>query len=288
MTLAKKMSQLARQAGGSHKTLYDRVRMVRAFCTFLQKLNIQIKQLDHIKSKYFELYVAERLSAGIDKRTVQNELAALRKVLRLAGREKLMNNERLSNKGLGVSQTDRSGKKAAIPDTLFQEVLAKVYQKDLGLATTLKLARLLGLRSQEAVQCSQSLATWQKALIRGDEYLPVVFGTKGGKPRKVRIIDREEIMKTVQTAIMLAKQQNGRVINKPNLKTAMTYWHNHLSRLGLNGKYSPHSLRYAWVQDATRYYKAEGYSENEAYALASMDVGHGDGRGRYVRRVYGK
>lgn len=33
-------------------------------------------------------------------------------------------------------------------------------------------------------------------------------------------------------------------------------------------------------------YARDGYSEKEAYALVSMSLGHGDGRGRYVKAVY--
>ncbi|SPX19995.1 DNA-binding prophage protein [Escherichia coli] len=65
--------------------------------------------------------------------------------------------------------------------------------------------------------------------------------------------------------------------------------------MGLTGKYSPHSLRYAWAQDDIRRYLAQddirrylaqGFSEKEALAMVAMDLGHGDGRGRWVKQVY--
>lgn len=55
--------------------------------------------------------------------------------------------------------------------------------QDAGLAAAVEIARLMGLRSQEAVQSSQSLKTWLKAISRGETRLKVVFGTKGGRPR---------------------------------------------------------------------------------------------------------
>ncbi|WP_223881630.1 phage integrase N-terminal domain-containing protein [Affinibrenneria salicis] len=58
--------------------------------------------------------------------------------------------------------------------------------------------------------------------------------------------------------------------------------------LGLTGAYSPHSLRYAWAKDAIRHYLAQRFSEKETLALVAMDLGHGDGRGRYVAQVYGR
>lgn len=33
-------------------------------------------------------------------------------------------------------------------------------------------------------------------------------------------------------------------------------------------------------------YRNEGYSEREARVATSLDLGHGDGRGRYVASVY--
>ncbi|MFN7050350.1 DNA-binding protein, partial [Proteus mirabilis] len=49
---------------------------------------------------------------------------------------------------------------------------------------------------------------------------------------------------------------------------------------------SNHGLRYAYAQDVEKYYLSQGVSPKEAYALTSMDLGHGDGRGDYIKRVY--
>lgn len=51
----------------------------------------------------------------------------------------------------------------------------------------------------------------------------------------------------------------------------MNFWRSHTTQLGLTGHYSPHSLRYAWAQDAIRYYLSQGFSRSEAVALTSMD-----------------
>jgi integrase len=146
----------------------------------------------------------------------------------------------------------------------------------------------MGLRSQEAVQSAQSLNTWKQALERGDSRLTVVFGTKGGRPRETIILDAGAVRKVVDAALAVAEQRHGRLIDKPDLKSAMKYWHGQASRLGLTGAYSPHSLRYAWAQDAIHHYLAQGSSEKEALAMTAMDLGHGDGRGRYVAQVYGR
>ncbi|KHS93873.1 DNA-binding protein [Pectobacterium brasiliense] len=284
--LSREMTTLAKQAGGSYKTVHDRIRIMDKLCRHLLALNIQVRDVQYLKARHIESYVAERLSQRIALRTLHNEMAALRTVFKQGGREKLAASDRLTNNALGLSGASRAGTKFAIPDERYQAVLLTAKQRDKGLACALQLARLLGLRSQEAVQCASSLKTWEKQLERHQQTLTVVFGTKGGRPRETRIIDREAIQRAVKDALKVAEARNGRLIDKPDLKTAMNFWRTQTTRLGLTGHYSPHSLRYAWAQDAMRYYLSEGFSRSEARALTSMDLGHGDGRGRYVERVY--
>lgn len=286
--LSREMKMLAKQVGGSFKTVHDRTRIIDRFCHHLITLNIQVRDVQHLKSKHIESYIADRQSTGIAIRSLHNEMSALRTVFRMADREKLAMSERLTNKALGLSGASRAGTKFAIPEERFQAVLQNAKQHDKGLACALQLARLLGLRSQEAVQCASSLKKWEKQLESNQSTLTVVFGTKGGRPRETRIIDPNAVLQAVKDARLVAEAHNGRLIDKPDLKTAMNFWRSHTTRLGLTGHYSPHSLRYAWAQDAIRYYLSQGFSRKEARALTSMDLGHGDGRGRYVERVYSR
>lgn len=287
--LSREMQALARQAGGSYKTVHDRLKIAEQFASYLLSLNIQIRTVQHLKAKHIECYVAERLEQGITLRTLHNEMAAVRVMLRTAGaRAKLADAERLSNKALGLGGASRDGTWKAITPERYQAALAILQQKDTGLALTLQLARMTGLRSQEAVQCSQSLQTLATALERGDEQLTVIFGTKVGGPRQTRVLDREALTQTVNQELAVAATHNGRLIDKPDLKSAMNRWRSQTAMAGQKGQYSPHSLRYAWAQDAMRYYRQQGFSNRETSALVSMDLGHGDGRGQYVEQVYGK
>lgn len=195
---------------------------------------------------------------------------------------------RLTNKSLGLAGASRSGTRQAITPEHYQHVLAAARDKDAGLAAALELSRLMGLRSQEAVQSAQSLRTWKQAVDRGETRLTVVYGTKGGRPRETVILDTGAVRKALENALTLAEQRNGRLIGRPDLKSAMNYWHKQAIIAGLTGAYSPHSLRYAWAQDAIRHYLAQGFSEKEALAMVAMGLGHGDGRGRYVAQVYGR
>ncbi|MDI8104181.1 integrase domain-containing protein, partial [Salmonella enterica subsp. enterica serovar Anatum] len=219
--------------------------------------------------------------------TLQNEMSAIRVILRQAGREKLADGDRISNRAVGIGGASRSGARRAIADGKYQTVQENARLKDPGLAAALELARLMGLRSQEAVRCPQSFKTWQQALARGETRLTVVFGTKGGRPRETVILDTIAVKKALENAINIAEQRNGRLIDKADLKSAMNYWRGQAGQLGLTGKNTPHSLRYAWAQDAIRHYLAQGFCKKEALAMVAMDLGHGDGRGRYVAQVYG-
>lgn len=123
---------------------------------------------------------------------------------------------------------------------------------------------------------------------RGETRLTVVFGTKGYRPRKTEVQDTIAVKKALENALTVAEERNGRLIDRPRLQQAMNYWRKEIAKAGLTGIYTPHSLRYAWTQDALRHYLAQGFSDKEALALTSMDLGHGDGRGRYVVQVYGR
>ncbi|MEB2861501.1 integrase domain-containing protein, partial [Staphylococcus sp. GCP4] len=92
----------------------------------------------------------------------------------------------------------------------------------------------------------------------GDTRLTVVLGTKGGRPRDTIIQDTGAVKQALDKAIVVAERRNGRLIDAASLKQAMKYWRNQTLRMGLTGKYSPHSLRYAWAQDDIRRYLAQG------------------------------
>ena len=282
------MQHKAVEAHGGAKTVHARKLIMSRFSAYLKHNNIQITHIEQIKSKYIENYIQARIGQGVGQRTLQNEMSAIRQTLRAADRNKLANSTRISNKALGLGGISRDGAHVAITDSLYQEIYQKALHKNSALAATIELARTFGLRGEEAVQSCQSLQTWQRALTNNADKLTVVFGTKGGRPRETAIIDRQRAKNAVNTALQIAQQQNGRLIDKPNLKQAMTYWRNQCRAIGLIGEISPHSLRYAFTHDAINHYRQQGFSEKEIYALTSMDLGHGDGRGRYIQQVYGQ
>lgn len=40
------------------------------------------------------------------------------------------------------------------------------------------------------------------------------------------------------------------------------------------------------IEDYIRHRLAQGFGQKEALAMVAMELGHGDGRGRYVAQVY--
>ncbi|GAA3592268.1 integrase domain-containing protein [Gibbsiella greigii] len=286
--LGKQLVTLARQGRGSFKTVADRSRIADRFSERLAKLNIQIRDVKHIKTSHIEKYIHSRQAENISLRTLQNEMSAVRSIMTAAGRNKLAdpNHEKLSNQALGISGANRDGTKAPITDAKLAAVINHSLKKDEGVALAVQLSRYLGLRTEETVQSAKSLKTWKQALINGNERVRVVFGTKGGRPRETTVYNREKVLSILDAAIKHCGENNGKLIDKPSLHTAIERYRNIVREAGMVGKDAPHSLRYAYSRDAVSFHIENGMSQDEAEALVSMDLGHGDGRGRYIKQVY--
>lgn len=286
--LSKQLVTLARQGRGSYKTVADRSKIADRFSERLAKLNIQIRDVKHIKTSHIVKYIESRKAENLSKRTLQNEMSAIRAIMFAAGRNKLAdpNNEQLSNQALGISGANRDGTKLPIPDEKLNAVVTFSAEKDPGVALAVELSRYIGLRTEETVQSAKSLKTWQNELLKGKERVRVVFGTKGGRPRETTIFDRDKVLSVLNRAIKYCDEHNGKLIDKPSLHTAIDRYRNIVREAGLTGRYSPHSLRYAYSRDAINHHMKNGMSREEAEALVSMDLGHGDGRGRYIKQVY--
>ena len=286
MDRAKEIYQAAQAAGGSFKTVSQRAAMVaRIFDELRQKQNIQVHSLQKLKLSQIETYVASRIEDGLGKRTLQNQMSALRTCLQAIGRETLLKQDRFSNKALGIADASRYGTKTAMSNDKFDQLISQLEKMDKGVAACAHLERWLGLRGEEAVRSVESLKSWQKQIEAG---LPVrvVFGTKGGRPRDTRVVNKEMAAKAVQNALKVMKAQGGKLVDKPSLHQAMNRLAYVMRQCGAIGKDSAHSLRYAFTADRVESYRREGFTERESLAMTSTDLGHGDGRGTYVAQVY--
>lgn len=287
--LAVNLTKLAYQAiqGGSHDTKHERALHVQRFAQFLLDKNIQIRTLDQIKSSHIENYVSSQIYAGKSKRSLQNEMASLRAVLRTAGREKMVESERLSNRSLGLAGASRAGTNRAMTPQEFEKAHADLSSRESHQeAAALNLMFNLGLRSKEAVRASESLKTWEKQIPNGK--ITVIYGTKGGRPRDVQIFDREKALSAVREAISATDPKTGRLVNGTGgtLESARNRLDNQLRGVLKELNLSAHSARYAFAQSQVDHYLEEGFSKKDALAQASADLGHGSDRYRYIGQVY--
>lgn len=286
MSFKNELCKLAKTSG-SFKTIADRIAIIERFLKQLQAENIQVKAVNHLKAAHIQKYAQSRLGAGIGKRTICNEMAAIRHVLREGGCINLANGDKISNSNLGLDGSSRDGTKQAMPDDVFDAIADKVGKVDAGVEACMHLERELGLRGLEAVRGSQSLKEWEKVLQKSNR-IDVIYGTKGGRHRETQVPDRARALAAVTRALTVAKNQGGRLIDKPDLKKAMSRYKYVLASNGAKGVHAPHSMRYSFAQKSLKTYRDIGNSEKDARAKTSINLGHGDGRGRYIVQVYEK
>ena len=275
------MCAASSKAGGSHLTRQARRGFINIFVSMMYALGFPVIAIDQVGLRAIEAFVAARKGLGRTLRTMQNDMSSLRTILRSAGRHQFARDPNISNRALGLSGASRKGTKRAATDEEFLDLLTRTQHP--GLRAILTLERWMGLRAEEAIQSVWSLNTWLRALRSGSTDLHVIFGTKNGKPRQTHIFNRAAVLAAVELALRVVAA-SGRLAPKGNLKAAKKWYSNAMNRIGFCG----HSLRYRFCQDAIEAYIAAGFSEKEARALTSMDLGHGDNRGRMIALVYGQ
>lgn len=277
-----------RVAGGSKKTQHDRHNKLVAFSNWLWRSGYQLVSAESIRVQHIAKYIEARIGDDLNLRTLQNDMASIRACLRGAGRIVFSNSPEIANQALGISGASRHGTKRPITGVEFQDVHQRACSFDAGLAAIFSLQRWLGLRAREAIMAVQSLADWVAILATGASKIKVIHGTKGGRARDTTLHHLKEASAAIQLAHEIATQRNGILITAPNLAAALGYYHRNSRALGLEGEIAPHSLRYSYACDAVDAYKRLGHNEREAHALAAIDLGHGSGRGRLIREIYGR
>lgn len=273
-------------AGGSFKTREGRIMKIGCFCRWCWENGFQLQNVNSISVRHIQGFVNARRAEGISLRTIHNYVSAIRCVLRINGRSSFADCNELSNAALGLEGASRVGSKEAFPCAQFDTLLNSALARDEGVAACLWLCRVFGLRSQESVMAPNSLLTWRRNLMRGETSIQVIFGTKGGRTREVKVVNIEKALEAVDFCISVMSRKNGVLIDRDDLKSALNFFHNECRALGLIGKKSPHSLRYAYASELLDLFMLSGFCMKESLALVSISLGHGDGRGRYVSSVY--
>jgi site-specific recombinase XerC len=229
---------------------------------------------------------------GVKPRTLQNRMSHIRAALKGVGLKVKAEAPEWSNAKLGIASRpgDRVGKHRAIADAALraaQEGAAVAGERGREFVVLTELQRCLGLRASEAVQSAASLAAWQRSLQAGRP-VEITLGTKGGRPRVTFVPEslRARALQSVEAAQVLAAERGGRLIAASSLRAARERYLGACAEHGLKGEVASHGLRYAFAHDRFRAYLQEGIARPEALRRLSSDLGHGDGRGRYVKMIY--
>lgn len=241
---------------------------------------------EKMTSKQLMQFVAYRQDGGISARSIQNEVSHIRRALVGAGRDigdvKDPKNY-FSSERLKVPKGSRTGGKPPAPENALASL--KTERADVRAAFDLQAA--LGLRMSEAIESASSLADWAKELKEASEFgrgafLSVTEGTKGGRPRYVLV--RAENLDAVRGAVTRANAlvKGKYLVESASLESARRL----LARACLNAGFQSHGLRRDWAVRQFLAYRADGKPEKEALRLLSRDLGHGDGRGRWVWNNY--
>ena len=154
-----------------------------------------------------------------------------------------------------------------------------------GFAAAVALQRELGLRAREAIQCADSLKSWERSLQRGDR-VHVLHGTKGGRARDTLANNPQRALQAVQRALEATRENGGRLIPSQTLQGAARAYGRLCASVGLSGAQASHALRCSYAQERFALYLEQFGDRREALAATSLDLGHGDGRGTYVAQVY--
>jgi hypothetical protein len=232
--------------------------------------------------KQFTAYIASRHVKVCD-RTIQCEASHLRRALRGVDREEFAE-DKCASRAVGVPKSSRIGNGKVIDPMVLKAAMAKARPDTQAI---IRLAHAMGLRGREAIQCGASLREWRRALVAGQP-VTVRYGTKGGRIRSVYLCPEKAAaaVGAVEAALEVLKTQKN-LVDSTNLKAALGTNHARLKRAGLFGENSLHSLRRDFAMTQYRYYMRElGQSEKVALKNLSNDLGHGDGRGRWVYNNY--
>lgn len=284
--LIREFSELANMRGGSHATREARAVTARDFAETMKQANVQIKKVEQIGIKEMRIYAEKLSQQGLSKRTIANRLSHVRSAVTSAGKGQMLERKEASNRALGASGGSRIGTHKPMSQSDYQRIHENLSVRNPQAAIIMELQRSLGLRQQEALRGAtrDNLKQWEKQL--KDGYARVEKGTKGGRVRETVVKSYERAVNAVQNALRSIEKGSKAVLEAKDYKTALNQLKNDYRSAGMTGEHSSHSLRYAWAQEQHQAYREEGLSEKQARIELSQDLGHGDGRGKYVAMVY--
>lgn len=285
------LNRIGYQLGGAHLTQEARRATFTTFAQAMREKGYGIGSAGQIGGKHLQAFVECRVAQGVRSRTIANEMSHVRAVLVHCGKQGLARNPAYSNKALGIGRGRRIGTKEPLSDAAirgFQEYTDRLGRSAIG--HVLELQRALGLREAEAIRGGnpETLARWLREL-QARSYVRVIEGTKGGHARDVHPADLARARTAIERAQATLRASSHRYLvtradgtAAAGQRQALGIYRNLCHRAGIQS----HAARYGFAQERMQAYRNDSLSEREARIATSLDLGHGDGRGRYVASVY--
>lgn len=286
----KSVCRAANEAGGAGATCAARRRTLRQQMRDAYSHGFQINGIEGLRERHIAGFMARLLQdsetgPAIKHRTACTKMSHIRSALRAAGRCQAADSPSISNAALGIDGAPRGGARTAATAEQYRVARAVAMARDAGLAAMTALQDALGLRLQEALQAGPSLRDWARQIRRGEPAI-IIHGTKGGRIRLAFPIATERALAAIAEARAVADQRNGHIL-PGNLKKASNRaryeWYQYITPAS---GITSHWMRYAYARERVVQAQQEGLSYNEALARTALELGHGDGRGRWVAQVY--
>lgn len=277
--------------GGARITKLQRKRICLDFLEWCFANGYPFNTFASVTKEMVDAYIKYLRDSGISVATLHNRLASIRRSVSALGQSP--DDVGISAQSLGLESRNRAGTKEPITDALLEIAINKAIDLgEHGFAIALKLQRLLGYRGLESLMSIPELEAFAlEANVIVTNNISVTSGTKGGRPRFTQLIHARasETMTVIKEALIYMRLHGFLVSgSKTGLKTARSKYHTLAAKVGLTGKYSPHSLRYAYAVQKITELRDQGFNRKEALALVANFLGHGASRSRYISSVYGK
>jgi hypothetical protein len=256
------------------------------FARFLHQIGMLPRRIQDVQIAALMLYAQHCEARGLEPSTTRNHLTEIRVILKRAGRCI----DHITNELLGVQTRCRDGKKRPpTPEELDRVyVLARAMHE--GFYLLLRLQELLGLRRVEVMRSARDFRRWLRLLLEGAQALPLRRGGKGGRRRRVRILEhrRAETLSVLQQAVLYCQTHGGRLIEgrRKNLQGSKNSLTARYRAVGLKGEIAGHCLRYSYGHQLVSGDLDQGINEHEALLSASSSLGHGPGRLAFTARTY--
>ena len=277
--------------GGARITKMQRTRVCKHFVDWCFERQYIFNSITEVSREMVFEYLQFLKVEGISVATTHNRLSSIRRAMRALG--KSPDEIGISAKSLNLEARNRAGTKEPISDEQLQTAVNRAIEiGEHGFAILLRLQRLLGYRGLESLMSISELEKFAlEASVITQTNIAITSGTKGGRPRFTQLIHAraDETILVIKEALIYMRQHGFLVSGgKSGLKTARSKYHFLVAKVGLTGKYSSHSLRYAYAVEKITELRDQGYNRKEALSLVANFLGHGASRSRYISSVYGK